>query len=447
MISRRTVLRGLGATVALPFMEAMVPVSALASAAKARAAIPPLRMAYVFVPNGIEMNSWTPKIEGADYELTPILRPLSSVRGSLNVLTGLTQHNAEALADGPGDHARSASVFLTGVHPLKTAGDGIHVGISADQVAAQKVGQHTPFPSLEIGCEPEMTAGDCDSGYSCAYSSNISWSGPSTPMAKEVNPRLVFERLFGGGDSAERAEGLAKRNAYRLSVLDMVWEDASKLKAQLGATDRHKLDEYMTGVREIERQLQMIENGKNKAIMAGGMKPDGNPVTFGDHIRLMADMMVLAFQSDLTRISTFMMANEGSNRSYEEAGVPDGHHDVSHHGGKPEKLAKKRMIDTFHVEHFAYLVNKLQSIKEGNGTLLDNCMIVYGGGISDGNAHNHNNLPVLVVGKAGGALKAGRHITYPDQTPMNNLHLSMLDRMGVPIETLGNSTGRLATLF
>lgn len=419
----------------------MTPLQAFAATQKAA----PLRMAYVFVPNGIEMQGWTPATEGIDYELTPILKPLANIKSSLNVLTGLTQHNAEPLADGPGDHARSASAFLTGIHPYKTAGDGIHLGISADQVAAQKIGTATPFPSLEIGCERPMIAGDCDSGYSCAYSSNISWKGPATPMAKEVNPRLVFERLFGGGDASERGESLAKRNAYRLSVLDMVWDDASRLRGQLGSNDKRKLDEYMTGVRDIERQLQMLEGKRTNGAVA--MQPAGNPVSFGEHIRLMCDMMVLAFQSDLTRICTFMIANEGSNRSYEEAGVPEGHHDISHHGGHPDKLAKKGMIDTFHVSQFAYLVNKLQAIKEGGGTLLDNCMIVYGGGISDGNAHNHNNLPVLLAGKAGGKLKHGRHIRYPDQTPMNNLHLSMLDRMGVPVESLGDSTGKLATLF
>lgn len=443
MISRRTVLRGLGSAVALPLLEGMLPLSAFASTRK----VAPVRMAYVMVPNGIDMHNWTPLVDGADYELPPILQPLSGVRASLNVLTGLTQHNAEPLADGPGDHARSAAAFLTGVHPFKTAGDGIHLGVSADQVAAQKVGSATAFPSLEIGCEQSSIAGDCDSGYSCAYSSNISWRGPATPMAKEVNPRLVFERLFGGGDTNERGEGLAKRNAYRLSVLDMVWEDASRLKGQLGASDKLKLDEYMTGVREIEHQIEMLEASRKSPGTLAAAQPGANPVSFKDHIRLMGDMMVLAFQSDLTRICTFMIANEGSNRSYEEAGVPDGHHDVSHHGGKPEKLAKKRAIDTFHVEQFAYAMNKLQSIKEGGGTLLDNCMIVYGGGISDGNAHNHNDLPVLLVGRAGGALKYGRHIRYPDQTPMNNLHLSMLDKMGVPVETLGDSTGRLATLF
>lgn len=443
MISRRTVLKGLGTAVSLPLLEGMLPLSALAASGKQA----PVRMAFLFVPNGIDMAHWTPAAEGAGFQLPPILEPLAAVRDSVNVLTGLTQHNAEALGDGPGDHARSASVWLTGVHPVKTSGEGIHVGISADQVAAQHLGKETQFASLELGCERGALAGDCDSGYSCAYSSSISWQAASTPMAKEANPRLVFERLFGGGDDSDRAESLAKRNRYRLSVLDMVWEDATKLKGQLGLHDRHKLDEYLTGVREIERRLEAAETNTRLASVPTGAEPKGNPTTFGEHIRLMGDMMVLAFQADLTRISTLMIANEGSNRSYDEAGVPDGHHDVSHHGGHADKLLKKQMIDTFHIQQFAYMVKKMQGIKEGDRTLLDNCMIVYGGGISDGNAHNHNNLPVVTVGKAGGKLPTGRHLVYPDQTPMNNLLLSMLDKFGVPIETLGNSTGQLATLF
>jgi hypothetical protein len=424
-------------------LECMIPVRALAAMGKTA----PMRMGFFMVPNGINMAQWTPTAEGAAYELPATLQPLAAIKGSLNVLSGLTQHNAEALGDGPGDHARSASVWLTGVHPTKTAGTGIHVGVSVDQVAAMKIGQATKFASLELGCERGANAGDCDSGYSCAYSSTIAWAGPSTPLPKEVNPRLVFERLFGGGEAGEKAESVAKRNAYRLSVLDMVWEDASKIKSQLGYHDQHKLDEYVTGVREIEKRLEASERDQHLAVLPTGGAPKGNPTSFGEHIRLMGDMMVLAFQADLTRIATFMIANEGSNRSYDEAGVPEGHHDVSHHGGHPDKLLKKQMIDTFHIRQFAYVMNRLQSIKEGDGTLLDNCMIVYGGGISDGNAHNHNNLPILMAGKAGGALKTGRHITYADQTPMNNLYLSMLDRMGVPVETLGNSTGKLVTLF
>jgi hypothetical protein len=427
---------------ALPLLEGMMPLKALASAGKAA----PVRLGFFFVPNGINMSQWTPAASG-ELVLPSTLQALSGVSSSLNVITGLTQKNAEALGDGPGDHARSAAAWLTGVHPFKTAGAGIHNGISVDQVAAQKIGTDTRFASLELGCEGSAMAGDCDSGYSCAYSSNISWSSSETPVAKEVNPRLVFERLFGGGDSAERVESVIKRNRYRLSVLDMVWEDASSLKAQLGIHDQRKLDEYMTGVREIERRLQSMERDQHLASLPPGVEPKGNPVTFGEHIRLMGDMMVLAFQADLTRVCTFMIANEGSNRAYDEAGVPEGHHDVSHHGGNAAKLEKKHLIDSFHIQQFAYVMNRLKSIKEGDKTLLDNCMIVYGGGISDGNAHNHDNLPTLTVGGAGGTLRGGRHLVYPDYTPMNNLYLTMLDRVGVRIETLGNSTGKLATVF
>lgn len=442
MISRRQALKGIGTAIALPLLEGMLPLRALAAAPKA-----PLRMGFIFVPNGINMKQWTPSGVGTDLVLSPTLQPLANVQSSLNVLTGLTQHNAEAILDGPGDHARSAAAWLTGVHPFKTAGAGIHAGISADQVAAQRIGHETRFPSLELGCEGGSLAGDCDSGYSCAYSGNISWRTDTTPSGKEANPRLVFERLFGNGDTGESIESRAKRNRYRLSVLDLVLDDASQLKNKLGRNDQAKLDEYLTGVREIEQRMQAMEREQHFNLLPPGFHPAANPASFEEHIRLMGDMMILAFQADLTRVTTFMIANEGSNRGYAEVGVPEGHHEISHHGGLPEKLEKKKKIDTFHVAQLAYILEKMQSIKELDGTLLDNSMIVYGGGISDGNAHNHNNLPVLLAGRAGGALRGGRHITYPDQTPMNNLYLSMLGRMGIPVETLGNSTGRLATIF
>lgn len=442
MISRRTLLKGVGTAVALPFLESIAPLEALASTKVAA----PVRMAFFFVPNGIEMAHWTPAAQGSAFELPTILQPLTPFRSSLTVMTGLSQHNAMALGDGPGDHARSAATWLTGVHPKKTAGEGIEGGISVDQVAASRVGDLTRFRSLELGCEGGALAGDCDSGYSCAYSSTISWSSPTTPVPKEVNPRLVFERLF-GGNVGERAESLAKRNRYRLSILDLVQSDAKALTAKLNATDKRSLDEYLASVRELEQRLEAIERDRRLPSLPQGVNPSARPQSFGEHIRLMGDMMVLAFQADLTRICTFMVANEGSNRSYAEAGVSDGHHEVSHHGGNEEKLAKKRAIDVFHMQQFAYILGRLASVKEGDKSLLDNCAIVYGGGISDGNAHNHNNLPVLLAGKAGGKLKPGSHVVFPDETPLNNLYLSLLDKIDVPVETLGNSTGKLATLF
>jgi hypothetical protein len=442
LIPRRTVLRGLGTAISLPLLEAMLPLNAIAQSVRPRTT----RVAFLFVPNGIDMENWTPGYEGMLGDLPPILQPLADMRSKINILTGLTQHNAFALGDGPGDHARSTATWLTGVHIKKTAGSDIRAGISADQVAALHLGKQTRFPSLEIGCERGAIAGDCDSGYSCAYSSNISWRGEATPNAKEVNPRLVFERLFGTG-AGEDPESRMRREKYRMSILDLVSEDASKLRNQLGQRDQRKLDEYLTGVREVERRLQKIETQQMKEVLAGAPRPTGVPSDFGEHIRLMGDMMVLAFQADLTRVCTFMYANDGSNRPYPTIGVSDGHHDMSHHGKNPEKLAKKQRIDRFHTEQLAYVLKKLDSVKELDGSLLDHSMIVYGAGISDGDRHNHDDLPILVAGGAAGTLKTGRHIKYPNHTPMNNLFLSMLDRVGCPMDKLGDSTGKLQGLF
>lgn len=443
LIARRTFLKGLGTAMALPLLEGMLPLSALAATPKART----VRMAFMFVPNGVRMSDWTPATEGAGFELPYTLQPLAKVRSSVSVLTGLTQKNAFALGDGPGDHARSAAAWLTGVHPRKTSGADIKVGVSADQVAAMHIGKATPFASIELGCERGAQAGDCDSGYSCAYSSTIAWRSESTPVAKEVNPRLVFERLFGNGDAKESAESRLKRARYNHSVLDFVIEDAGELRGQLGKRDQQKLDEYLTSVREIEVRLEKFDRATAIAGQGGVRIPSGVPQDYSEHIRLMGDMLVLAFQADLTRVATCMFANEGSNRSYRQIGVPEGHHDVSHHGNDPKKLEKKRQIDRFHVEQLAYVLEKMDSVHEVDGTLLDNSMVVYGGGISDGNRHNHDDLPILLAGKAGGTLKSGVHTTYANGTPMNNLFLSMLDRVGVPMDNLGDSTGKLQGLF
>lgn len=442
LIPRRTFLKGLGTAMALPLLEGMLPTVAYAGAPKSRI----LRMAFVFVPNGVNMKDWTPAIEGAGYKLPYILEPLSSVRESVSVLTGLTQKNAFALGDGPGDHARSAAAWLTGVHPKKTNGADIKGGISADQVAAQRIGKQTAFASLELGAERGGLAGDCDSGYSCAYSSAISWRGESTPVAKEVNPRLVFERLFGNGNTDEASESQELRQRYQRSILDFVLEDANDLRGRLGNRDKQKLDEYLTSVREIEERLDRLDKA-NINVKGGTRIPSGVPKDYEEHLRLMGDMMVLAFQTDLTRVATLMFANEGSNRSYRMIGVSDGHHDVSHHGRDEKKLNQKREIDRFHARQLAYMLERMKAIKEPEGTLLDNSMIVYGGGISDGDRHNHDDLPILLAGGAGGKVPTGRHIRYANGTPMNNLFLSMLDRVGVPAETLGDSTGKLQGLF
>ena len=439
-LSRRSVLRGLGAAVSLPLLDAMLPPARVLGAAKAA----PKRLAVVFIPNGAHMADWTPQAEGEQFELPTILEPLKPFKQDLMVLSGLTQDKARPHGDGGGDHARSAAAFLTGMHPRKTHGANIQVGVSMDQVAAQHIGQATHLPSLELGCDRGQQAGNCDSGYSCAYSANISWRSQSTPMSKEINPRLVFERLF-GDDTSGPAGGRAQRQIDQKSILDYVLDDASRLRGQLGGTDRHKLDEYLTSVRELEGRVQQVERSA-AADSKQPVKPDGIPKDYQQHIRLMCDLMVLAFQSDLTRVATFMIANEGSNRSYPFIGVPDGHHDVSHHGGSVEKQAKIRTINLFHMRQFAYLLDKLRTVREGDGTLLDHSMVLYGGGISDGNRHNHDDLPILLAGRGGGTLKPGRHMRYPKNTPLNNLYLSLLEGLGVHEEVLGDSTGRLSGL-
>lgn len=455
-ISRRTLLRGAGTILSLPLLEAMMPLTALAQSGGARAAMgkdAPVRLAFLFVPNGMHMPAWTPGEEGAlPATLPTILEPLKGVKNSLNVLTGLAQHNASALGDGGGDHARSAAAWLTGCHPVKTSGANIKAGVSADQLAAKYLGKETPFPSLELGCERGGMAGDCDSGYSCAYSSTISWRTENTPVAKEVDPRLVFERLFSMGDVTETAEMRDRRTAENKSILDFVMEDARSLQRKLGANDRRKLDEYFSGVREIEQRLQWVERANRDAAAPDSKGtgkltvPNGIPADYGEHIRLMGDMMILAFQADLTRICTLMFANEGSNRSYRNINIPEGHHELSHHGQVVDKQEKVRQINRFHTEQLAYILERMKSIKEGDRTLLDNTLLVYGGGISDGDRHNHDNLPILVAGSAGGRVKTGRHIRYAHNTPMTNLFLTMMDRVGVPADrvgTLGDSTGRL----
>lgn len=440
-LSRRTILKGLGTAVALPTLEAMIPTSAAAQSVKS--AQKPVRMAFMFVPNGMNMDHWRPIGEGSSFQLSSTLEPLSKVKNKLTVFTGLAQRNAFALGDGPGDHARSTAVWLTGVHPKKTAGADIRNGPSVDQVAAQRIGNRTKFASLELGCERGAQAGDCDSGYSCAYSSNIAWRSETTPVAKEVNPRLVFERLFGNGEVGEQEESRFRRERYRKSILDMVLDDAMALRKELGRRDAQKLDEYLEGVREIERRLDRIEKENPAAMLSGGQRPKGVPADYGEHIRIMGDMMVLAFQTDLTRISTFMLANDGSNRPFRQIGITDGHHDISHHANTADKLEKKRQIDRWQIEQVAYVLERMDSIKEPEGTLLDNSMILFGAGISDGNRHNHDDLPILMAGNAGGAFPTGRHIKFSREVPMTNLFLTMLDRVGVNVDNLGDSSGKL----
>ena len=445
-IPRRTFLRGLGTAVALPLLDAMTPTRVFAAGASAGQA--PIRMAFLFVPNGMHMPDWTPAREGPNFDFPKILQALRPVKRDLLVLSGLTHDKGRGNGDGPGDHARSAGVFLTGVQPLKSEGAEVRAGVSVDQKVAKQIGHLTRFPSLEIGTEKGRQSGKCDSGYACPYSNNISWRDAATPMTKEVSPRAAFERLFAGDLGREVSERQARRRLFKKSILDFVLEDAHALSGKVGGRDRVKLDEYLSAVREIERRIERAESETRdrSTVVSGQAPPEETPSSYEEHIRLMGDVMILAFQADVTRVCTFMLANEGSNRSYRFIGVNEGHHTLSHHQNDPVKLGKISNINEFHAKQFAYVVQKMKSTPEGDGSLLDNCMILYGAGISDGNRHNNENLPIVIAGKAGGTIRTGRHVRYDFETPMSNLFLSMMDRMGVHADTFGDSTGRLRGL-
>ena len=439
-LSRRTLLRGLGVALPLPWLEAMGRLTTLAAAADSRAT-PPNRVAFLYAPNGQHMADWTPKGEGRDFELASIMEPFASVKQKLTVLSGLAADKARAHGDGGGDHARAMAAFLTGVQPRKTDGTGIRSGTSVDQIAAAMAGSETRLASLEIGADKGAMAGNCDSGYSCVYSSTMSWRSPTQPLPKEVNPKVVFDRLFGDGDPAAAA-----RATRRSSILDFVREDSRGLERRLAAGDRRKLDEYFTSVRDIEQRIERAAALPPVELPAMA-PPAGIPGDYAEHIRLMCDLLVLAFQADVTRVVTFVLANEGSNKPYPFIGVPEGHHDLSHHGGNPEKQAKIRSINLFHAGHVAHLLQRLDAVPEEDGTLLDHAMIVYGSGIHDGNKHNHEDLPILLAGGGCGTITTGRHLTFPTETPLSNLWLSLLDRMDVSVEQLGDSTGRLPGLL
>ena len=435
-LSRRTVLRGMGAAVALPVFDSMTPAFAAASE-------PPRRLGFVYVPNGVVLADWTPKGEGSDFELSRILRPLAPVKSDLVVLSGLAHKNGDALGDGPGDHARAGGSYLTGAHPHKTAGADIRNGVSVDQIAASHLGAHTRLASLELGCEESRTVGNCDSGYSCAYTNSIAWRSPTTPMPPETNPRMAFERLFGADDTPRDPQARARRSRDRRSILDLVGARTRSLSLELGPSDRRKLDEYLNGVREIERQIERAEKD-DREIVPSLEKPEGVPPVFADYVALMLDLQRAAFQADLTRVATFMMGREGSLQSYPEIGVPDSHHPLTHNGGKAEMVEKVAKINAFHLELFARFVAKLKATPDGEGTLLDHVMIVYGSGLSDGDRHTHDDLPVVVVGGGAGRLKTGRHVVYPKSTPMTNLFLALFERMDLPPDAVGDSTGTLA---
>lgn len=440
-LDRRTFLRGVGAAIALPLLDSMTPAFATTAAKQA-----PPRMVVTYVPNGMIMADWTPAAEGAAYELSPILASLARHQDDFLVLSGLTHNNGRALGDGAGDHARAAASFLTGIHPKKTAGADIHLGISMDQVAANALQDETPYSSLELTCGSDRLAGSCDSGYSCAYTNSISWRSPQTPNPPEQNPRHVFERLFGAGTGSTEAANVERRRRYKKSIIDFVSKDTTSLMRGLGPTDRNKLDEYLYAVRKIEKRIEHAEKITGDSARPDMSAPEGIPEDFAEYVRLMFDMQVLALQTDQTRVITFMIGREGSNRSYKEVGAADGHHDLSHHLGDPEKIAQISAINRYHIDHFGYFLDQLKSVSDGDGTLLDHCMVIYGSGLSNGNSHLHHDLPVVVAGGGCGTLRPGRHVRYPKETPMTNLYVAILDRMGVPTETLGDSTGELGYL-
>jgi hypothetical protein len=439
-LPRRAFLKGTGAVLALPFLDSMVP----ALAAKG-AATSPTRMGFVYVPNGIIDTSWLPKGEGAGFQFNNTMKALAPFREQMLVLSNLAQINGRSLGDGGGDHARAGATWLTGVHPKKTEGADIHSGVSADQIAAREFSKSTQFGSLEIGVEAPSLAGGCDSGYSCAYTNTVSWSSPTTPNPMEVNPRVLFERLFGDSDNtdpASRAEALKERG----SLLDFVKGSVDRLETRIGQGDRHKLTEYLDAIRDIERRIQKAEEQNATLQMPAIDLPVAVPEEFVDHARLMLDLMVIAYQTDLTRVVSFMLAREGSNRSYRAIGISDGHHDCTHHQNNPEKIEKTIKINTYHVEQLAYLINRLKNTPDGDGTLLDHSMILYGSSINDGNRHTHTDLPLALIGGGNGKLKGGRHIRYAPETPMTNLLLAMLDKAGVHTDQLGDSTGVLQHL-
>ncbi len=444
-LSRRTVLRGLGATVALPLMDVMSP-TRLLSAASSGSRIP-LRMAFFYVPNGMHMPDWTPGQEGSRFELPPTLARLAQHKESFNVLTGLTLDGARAHGDGGGDHARSVAAFLTGAHPRKTNGADIHNGVSVDQVTAKHVGDATRFATLELGLEASAQAGNCDSGYSCAYASNMSWRGPTNPVAKEIDPGALFDRLFAGQTAKETRKAKSVREKYRKSVLDFVLEDAERLHQKLPEVDRRKLDEYMYALRDVEKRLGGAERLTiNEEGVPDYPRPSGVPKELSKHAELMMDMVTLAMQTDSTRIISFMFTNAGSNRSYPQIGVNDGHHESSHHGKSAHKQKNIAKINRYHIDRFAYLLSRLKQVREAGRTLLDNSMIVYGSGISDGDRHNHDDLPILLAGSAGKRIRTGRHLRYKNGTPLCNLYLWMMHQMGAKANQFGDSTGVLDRL-
>ncbi len=433
-LNRRSFLRGVGTTLALPLLDAMTP--ALSATTKA---IP--RLSFMYIPNGINLSQWTPVGSGREFAFSPTLKALEPFRERVNVLSGLALHSADRLNDGAGDHSRATGAFLSGCHAKRTQGADLYLGLTADQIAAKSLGRENLLPSLELGIDDRKTSPLCDEGYTCTYSNTLSWSSATTPLPIENDPRLVFERLFGEGGDARRRMARLRENR---SILDSVTGEMRQLRGLVGVPDRQRMDQYFDAIRQVELRLERVEKQNAETSSAPGIgiaRPLGAPDKFEDHIRLMFDLQVLAFQADITRVSTLMFAGERSGRSYPQVGVPDAHHSVSHHDNNPEKLAKVARIDAFHIQQVAYLLGKLRDTPDGNGTLLDNSMLLYGAGISNGNVHDHSPLPVLLCGGGAGNLQGGRHIVYKNEPPLSNVLRSMLDKAGLPADRLGESTG------
>ena len=438
-IPRRTVLRGLGTTLALPLLDAMVPALTRAQTA----AKPPTRLSIVYLPNGIMMEQWTPDTDGTGFKLKPVLEPLAPFRDKMLILSGLN-HNGGGRAqqgENTGDHARAGASYLSGVHPKKTEGADTAAGVSMDQIAARQIGTQNQLPSLELCVDSPELLGQCEAGYSCAYMNSICWRTPTTPMPMENRPRAVFERLFGDSDSTDPAARLRRIKQDR-SLLDSVNQKAARLKAELGPSDQLKLTEYLDAIRDVEHRIQTVEAQSGRKLPKVE-RPAGIPETFTEHAKMMFDLQVLALQTDLTRVITFMMGREFGGRTYEEIGIPEGYHGLTHHQYNAEKMAKVIQIQIYHAKHFSYYLDKLRSTPDGDGSLLDHIVVLYGGGISDGNTHLHDNLPVVLVGGGSGQLKGGRHVRVTKDLPMPNLLLGMLDIVGVKQDKLGNSTGHL----
>jgi hypothetical protein len=438
-LSRRSILKGMGAAISLPFLDAMSP----AFADSTLPGGPPLRLAWFYVPNGIDMRHWTPAEEGPLGALPQLLAPLEPVKKDLLVLSNLTANWGRPLLVGAGDHGRAAAAYMTGMQVTRTTTD-LKLGVSADQIAAAATGNKTKLPSLEVGLEEARQSGNCDNGYSCAYTYNMSWKTENQPLPPISDPRLLFERLF-GSDIVEPPAAHARRVAMRQSILDGVLGETQKLQSTVGPTDRRKLDEYLTSVREIERQVERSEK-EGMIIDPGIEKPFGVPPEFPDYFRLMTDMMLVAFKADITRISTIMIGREGSTRPYPEIGVNDGHHPLTHHMGNMQMLDKVRQINALHMKLFAEFLVKMKNTKEGDSNLLDQSLIVYGSGLSDGNVHTHDQLPTILAGRGGKAVTPGRHIIYQRETPVCNLFATMIQHAGVRPEHVGDSTGQLPGL-